>query len=214
MPDQALSDSAVYRGGLADPVFDSQAVFRRVMDALARPGTIQAIGDVTDPPPPLAAHVGAIAATLFDHDTRIWLDPQLAREEAVTGWLAFHTGAPLIAQPIDAHFAIVANPAVLPSLEAFSQGTQEYPDRSTTLILQIDRLKRGPALQLTGPGIRDAARIAPVGLPAHFVEQWDANRERFPRGVDVILAAREGIVGLPRTTVVKAETELEKAACT
>lgn len=214
MDSNGTSDSAIYRGGMADPVFDAQSVFRLVMDALARPGTIQSIDALTEPPPPLTASVGAIALTLFDHDTPIWLDPQLARQEPVAGWLAFHTGAPLVTQPIDAHFAVVANTGMLPSLEAFSQGTQEYPDRSTTLILQIERLLGGEPLLLTGPGIADQASIAPVGLPPRFPEQWEANGNRFPRGVDLILAGREGILGLPRTTHIGAAAELEGTSCT
>ncbi|WP_419914228.1 phosphonate C-P lyase system protein PhnH [Hoeflea sp.] len=196
--------ASVFQGGFADPVFNGQTVFRQVMNALARPGMEAAFEGLTEPPAPLLATVGSIAATLFDHDTKIWLDPVLARDEAVAGWLTFNTSAPITRQTLDADFAVVADSTAMASLESFSQGTQEYPDRSTTLIIQIEALQGGPALKLTGPGIEDAASIAPKGLPDHFIDQWEGNRSRFPRGVDVILASADGIVGLPRT--VKIET--------
>ena len=195
--------TAAFQGGFADPVFNAQTVFRGIMDALARPGSTACFDGLTNPPQPLDPTVGSIAATLFDHDTRIWLDPALARNDDVTGWLTFNTSAPLTNHTLDAHFAIVSDRGVLPSLESFSQGTQEYPDRSTTLILQIGALSGGPALILTGPGIRTEQDIAPCGLPDHFVDQWRANRERFPRGVDVLLAAPEGVIGLPRTVNIR-----------
>ncbi len=116
------------------------------------------------------------------------------------GWLGFHAGAPLASVPSEAHFALVAAPAELIALENFAQGTQEYPDRSATLILQVETLSRGQALVLRGPGIATTATIAPAPLPRHFVEQWRQNGARFPRGVDIILAAPEGIACLPRTT--------------
>ena len=122
---------------------------------------------------------------------------------AVASWLGFHTGAPLANTPADAHFALVADPASLIALENFAQGTQEYPDRSTTLILQVASLASGENLLLQGPGIERAAMIAPTPLPRHFVEQWKQNRARFPRGVDLILAAPEGIACLPRTTRIR-----------
>ena len=49
----------------------------------------------------------------------------------------------------------------------------------------------------------EARPIAPAPLPRHFVEQWKQNRARFPRGVDLVLAAPEGIACLPRTTRIR-----------
>lgn len=190
-------------GGFAHPVFDAQAIFRAVMDAMARPGTVQPVKLLAQPPQPLSPVAAAIALTLCDHDTPLWLDPALRQTQAVASWLGFHTGAPLAGTPADAHFALVGDPAALIALENFAQGTQEYPDRSTTLILQVANLSSGENLLLEGPGIERTALTAPSPLPRHFVEQWKQNRARFPRGVDVVLAAPEGIACLPRTTRIR-----------
>jgi alpha-D-ribose 1-methylphosphonate 5-triphosphate synthase subunit PhnH len=190
-------------GGFPNPVFNAQTVFRAVMEAMARPGTVQPIKALTAPPEPLSPTAAAIALTLCDHDTPLWLDPAVTQVAAVSSWLGFHTGAPPANTPADAHFAVVADPASLIALENFAQGTQEYPDRSTTLILQITSLSTGDRLALEGPGIDGGAIIAPAPLPRHFVEQWKQNRARFPRGVDVILAAPEGVACLTRTTRIR-----------
>lgn len=190
-------------GGFADPVFEGQAVFRAVMDAMARPGTIQPVAAPTQPPRPLSPMAAAVALTLCDNDTPVWLDPALQNAEAARSWLGFHTGAPPAHTPSKAHFALVTEPGSLMSLENFAQGTQEYPDRSTTLILQVASLATGDNLLLQGPGIEHTTLIAPTPLPRHFVEQWKQNRARFPRGVDIILAAPEGIACLPRTTRIR-----------
>lgn len=199
----ASASQSVFRGGFADPVFDAQSVYRQVMNALARPGTVSAIEAYALPPEPLSPCVGAIAATLFDGDTKIWLDPLLAKRKDIVGWLTFHTAAPIVEQAFDAQFALVSSGAVLPSLESFAQGTQEYPDRSTTIILQMESLEDGAPLTLTGPGVKDRVVITPAGLPPHFCDQRAGNRSRFPRGVDMILAAADSLVGLPRTTRVQ-----------
>jgi alpha-D-ribose 1-methylphosphonate 5-triphosphate synthase subunit PhnH len=205
-------------GGFANPVFDAQAIFRAVMDAMARPGTVQTATiqtapiqtapiqpakAATRPPQPLSPGAAAVALTLCDNDTPLWLDARLKQAPAVASWLGFHAGAPLAEVPADAHFALVADPAELMALENFAQGSQEYPDRSTTLILQVDTLSGGQALILEGPGIDGTTRFAPSPLPRHFVEQWKQNRARFPRGVDLVLVAPEGIACLPRSTRIR-----------
>jgi alpha-D-ribose 1-methylphosphonate 5-triphosphate synthase subunit PhnH len=190
-------------GGFADPVFNAQSVFRAVMDAMARPGSVQPLPALARPPAPLSATAGAIALALCDNDTPLWLDPALHASAAIGSWLGFNTGAPLANTPADAHFAFVANPAEMMALDGFSQGIQDYPDRSTTLILQVSDLTSGVPLLLEGPGIETSATIAPAQMPRHFVEQWKQNTKRFPRGVDIILATAEGIACLPRTTRIK-----------
>ncbi|HWK68409.1 MAG TPA: phosphonate C-P lyase system protein PhnH [Rhizobiaceae bacterium] len=187
-------------GGFENPVFDAQKVFRAVMDAMARPGTVRPIPVLAMPPMPLRANAAAVALALCDHDTPLWLDASLQCSRAVKSWVGFHTGAPLARTPDEAHFAVVAAPGELISLDNFAQGTQEYPDRSATLVLQVESLSAGARLLLDGPGIEKTASLSPSQLPRHFVEQWKQNNQRFPRGVDVILAAPEGVACLPRTT--------------
>jgi len=190
-------------GGFADPVFNAQTVFRAVMDAMARPGSVQPLPALARPPAPLSGTAGAVALALCDNDTPLWLDPALHSSAAIGSWLGFHTGAPLANTPADAHFAFVATPAEMMALDGFSQGTQDYPDRSTTLILQVSDLTSGAPLLLEGPGIEARATIAPAQMPRHFIEQWKQNIQRFPRGVDIILATSGGIACLPRTTRIK-----------
>ncbi|MER9881712.1 MULTISPECIES: phosphonate C-P lyase system protein PhnH [unclassified Mesorhizobium] len=198
-------DAAVQsiEGGFADPVFNAQTVFRAVMDAMARPGSVQPLPALAHPPAPLSATAGAIALALCDNDTPLWLDPVLQGSAAVKSWLGFHTGAPLANTPADAHFALIATPAEMMALDGFSQGTQDYPDRSTTLILEVGDFVSGAPLLLEGPGIETTATIAPAQMPRHFVEQWKQNNQRFPRGVDIILATSDAIACLPRTTRIK-----------
>jgi alpha-D-ribose 1-methylphosphonate 5-triphosphate synthase subunit PhnH len=185
-------------GGFADPVLGAQSVFRAIMDSLARPGSVRSIASDAAPPAPLTPELGAVALTLCDHDTPVWLDPTLAANADVTGWIAFHCGAPLTADPAEAQFALVSDAALLPALETFGQGSDEYPDRSTTIVLAARAVIR--TVTLKGPGIRDQFS---TGLPlpvGDFLAQWAGNRTRFPRGIDLLLVRDGMVVGLPRTT--------------
>lgn len=190
-------------GGFARPVFEGQAMFRAIMDAMAQPGSIQSFDASVLPPAPLTPSAAAVALTLCDQDTPLWLDARLAASDAAVTWLGFHSGAPIVADHAEAHFALAADPAHLPDLSGFAQGSQDYPDRSATLILQLDTLTDGLPLVLRGPGIEDVAQIAPAPLPAQFSSFWQRNGASFPCGVDLILAAPDGIAALPRTTSIE-----------
>ncbi|WP_420409908.1 phosphonate C-P lyase system protein PhnH [Hoeflea sp.] len=195
----AATPVSAYDGGLSDPVRESQTVFRAVMDAMARPGTVQRVPALTRPPKPLYPVTGAVIATLADADTPVWLDAALAKTEDVRDWVVFHTGAPVTQHQSEAAFAVVAAPNTLSALNGFSLGSQEYPDRSTTIVLQVQTLEDGPALEFEGPGIDGRIALRAHPLPQHFAAQWRGNRLAFPRGVDLILAAPDGVAALPRS---------------
>lgn len=193
-----IADADVLESGFADPVLDSQSTFRAVMDAMARPACVMRIEAAVAPPAMLGAAAGAIACTLIDADTPYWLDGAFDGE-ALHRWLAFNTGGRRAATMADAMFALVGTPAAMPSFDRLAQGSQDYPDRSATLILQLESLDGGQPFTFEGPGIKEHATIAPRGLPADFAEQWNANRKRFPRGVDLVLTAGNELACLPRS---------------
>jgi len=186
--------------GFADKVLSAQSTFRSVMDAMARPGSVHRVAATAGAPRAMMRGAAAIALTLFDHDTPVWLDPLLSETADVTKWLKFHTGAPVTANSSTCSFAIIGDPRALPSLDRFAFGSNEYPDRSTTLILQVDSLTQGPPLELRGPGI-DGAAVLQAGIqPSDLFERLEINRTLFPRGIDVVLVADDAIVAIPRTT--------------
>ena len=193
-----LAEANALEGGFSNPVLDAQSVFRALMDAMARPGSIARVEAGVVPPAPLESAAGAIACALIDADTPYWLDGPLDGE-ALRSWLAFHTGARSTASILEAVFALVADPSSMPPFECFAQGLQEYPDRSATLVLQLEGLEGGAPLTFRGPGIKDRVTIAPRGLPVDFAEQWHANYKRFPCGVDLILTAGDAFACLPRS---------------
>jgi alpha-D-ribose 1-methylphosphonate 5-triphosphate synthase subunit PhnH len=186
--------------GFADKVLSAQSTFRSVMDAMARPGSIQRIASVAGTPPAMMRGTAAIALTLFDHDTPIWLDSKMSATPDVGKWLKFHTSAPVVSDSTIASFALVGDPKNLPALDRFAFGNAEYPDRSTTLILEVESLGDGPAVELQGPGIDGTAALSASIQPRDLFERLSINAALFPRGIDVVLVHDDCIVAIPRTT--------------
>jgi alpha-D-ribose 1-methylphosphonate 5-triphosphate synthase subunit PhnH len=186
--------------GFADKVLSAQSTFRSVMDAMARPGSVQRIGAAAGTPAAMMRGTAAIALTLFDHDTPVWLDQLMSETSDVTKWLKFHTGAPVIADSSICHFALIGDAGALPALDRFAFGSNEYPDRSTTLILQVESLTQGESFELRGPGIDGIAVLRATIQPSDLFERLTINATLFPRGIDVVLVHDDAIVAIPRTT--------------
>lgn len=186
--------------GFADKVSSAQSTFRAVMDAMARPGSVQRIEAISGVAAPMMRGSAAIALTLFDQDTPVWLDAGMAAVSDVAKWIRFHTGAPVIAGASVCSFALIADAGAMPDFESFSFGTGEYPDRSTTIILQVASLTDGPSYELRGPGIDGVAVLrATIGLP-DLLDRLALNATLFPRGIDLVLVADDAVVAIPRTT--------------
>jgi alpha-D-ribose 1-methylphosphonate 5-triphosphate synthase subunit PhnH len=199
-PNPSSSSLATLSPGFSRPVQDSQAVFRAVLDAFARPGQIQTVRSEAQLP---IAHAQAAAVNvllaLLDQDCTLWLSPALRQDAAIAN-LRFHTGCVIVDNAQQAQFVWAASGAELPALSTLACGTEYEPELSATCLVQVDALAHTPGWTLSGPGILGTQTLNVDGLPADFAAQWANNHARFPQGVDLLLCAGEQLVGLPRTT--------------
>ena len=190
-----------YTGGYADPVFDAQSMFKRGDGRDGAAGTV----------------AGRVAAK--PRRRRCRRRPPQSRWRCVTttrrsgstrhdrGWAIaaprFHTGCARVRDqgPVRICLATDSAPAALKSYRRIRAGTQEYPDRSTTVILQSEPRRRGGGgppswggadVDPDRPGHRGTATLAPRGLPQNFEQHVRPKTGRpFPRGVDVMLVTRD-----------------------
>jgi alpha-D-ribose 1-methylphosphonate 5-triphosphate synthase subunit PhnH len=156
-----------------------------------------------DAPADLAPALAAAALTLIDHDTPVFLDQAFAQDREIAASLSFLTGCRFVDDASRAHFALIGDPARCPNLARFGQGTLEYPDRSTTLLIQVEALGGEGGFRLAGPGIKGTRSFAAAPLPCAFGDELRANRRRFPQGVDLLFFSGARLAGLPRSTQVE-----------
>ena len=187
--------------GFADPVHYARMTFRATLYAMARPGRVFDAETVLAPPAPLGPVAGAVTLGLIDSDTPVWLDTVL-RTAAVEDYLRFHTGCPVTDDQGRAAFGLIADLANLPDLDDFSFGSPEYPDRSTTLVIQVDALVPGRGACFTGPGIETGRWMAAAPLDDDFWRAAQRNNARFPLGLDFIFTTDGAVAACPRSTAV------------
>ena len=94
-----MADDIALLGGFRQPVFDAQATFRLLMTAMAQPGSRHVVTAEVSAPDGLGLARTALVLTLVDADAPVWLAAPTPR---LAAWLAFHTGARLVADAADA----------------------------------------------------------------------------------------------------------------
>ena len=182
-----------------DPALDSQAVFRKLLTAMSQPGAAIDITVELEPPPPLSPACAMVLLTLADLETPVWLD-RAADTPDVRQWLRYACSCPLVEDFKSAAFAVISDVANMPRLSAFHPGVDEYPDRSTTVILDVAAWSCGRAAILEGPGIESPRRFGFEPCPDWFWAEVAANHGLYPRGVDLLFCSRSSVASLPRSS--------------
>lgn len=193
--------------GFNDIALGSQSVFRTALEALSYPGRPVVIEVAFEPPTAAHASSSGLLLALLEPGSLLWLSPSLINTDAAT-WIVFHTNCKITPHQHEADFAWIKHWDELPTLECFALGTDEYPDHSTTCVLDLAgpsvTTVATPSITLTGPGIANTSTIellaATSAQAQSFVEQWANNHACFPRGIDLFFATSTGLIGLPRTT--------------
>jgi len=86
-------------------------------------------------------------------------------------------------------------------------GTLESPELGATMVLTVDALSDAPSptdaavvLQLLGPGVPGTRVLAVSGLHPDWLDRRATWVGAYPMGVDIVLAAPDALVALPRAT--------------
>jgi len=168
-----------------------------LLDAVARPARVCNIGWDLQPIDGVYSATLATLLTLADNDTPVCLIG--AGKLALGAYLRFHCGCRVVEDPKDAAFGLICDPALASRAFGFPIGSDEYPDRSATVILQVTSLAGGPTRTIKGPGIRSAVKFAPI-VPADFWTAWCANARLYPCGIDIIFTCGNQLAALPRSS--------------
>jgi len=184
---------------------ESQAVFKVMLDTIARPGSIGRI------PEPIAARCPSVLApvlVLADVETRVHVvdTEAFVWEQAVTSATGAQRGgstdADLVAIPADAVEEIAS------VLSSARRGTAESPESAARIVIGVHDLRSdgagagaGVNLVLTGPGVDGERMVRIDGLTELDIVSWKQANSGFPAGVDVWFTTDDGrTLGVPRST--------------
>jgi alpha-D-ribose 1-methylphosphonate 5-triphosphate synthase subunit PhnH len=195
-----------------DEVFDSQATFRVLLDSLSRPGKVCQIPlcPYRAPPCGFCPPALSILKTLCDHRVSFSIGGAPARAEWIR-YLEVNLATPFtIVEKAD--YVLFDGGAYDAGFARMNRGSLEFPESSATALLCVLQVSMDGEdtecpvcdLVLSGPGVKDKARLSVSGLdPAYAVERQKANRH-FPLGVDLFLVDADGrVAGIPRTSTVE-----------
>jgi len=178
-------------------------MFRAVLQAMSHPGEVISVDGLPDAPAPLNKVTAAICLSLVDFETPLWTDGEIAASGQAVSHLRFHCGCPITPDPKAARTALVSSVTQMGELSRFNVGTEERPDQSTTVVIQVNGFGIGKGRRLSGPGIKTINRLDVLGADDAFWSSLRANALLFPCGIDVILTTENAVVCLPRTVQVE-----------
>jgi alpha-D-ribose 1-methylphosphonate 5-triphosphate synthase subunit PhnH len=178
---------------------DLALLFRSILACFSKPAVAAKLTTPSDAPSPLLPSTAALALTLFDYQTPVWLSPGL-NTEVVRKYIRFHTGATLTGNAGEAGFAVMTVEEANADWPQFNLGTHAYPDRSTTVIVQVPSFSSGLSVEVSGPGLKEPVFLRVEAASADFWKRIKVNNSLFPIGLDVILASTQQIAALPRSS--------------
>ncbi|MEA3325519.1 MAG: phosphonate C-P lyase system protein PhnH [Euryarchaeota archaeon] len=185
-----------------DVVFDSQRIFRSLLDAMENPGHIITLPEIDIEPPAANSHPLLLLMTLLDHEVSFCV--MGGAQTQVTEYLKTNTGSKE-SRLENSDFILVYGGSSHGLIQGARVGTLEYPDESATVIYDIDSIGDGRGdilLELSGPGIADKCIIGASGIEQNEIGDILAMQD-YPLGLDLIFSDNAGrIVCIPRSTTV------------
>lgn len=197
-----------------DLVHDTQIIYRKLVDAMARPGKIVNIFEAcnkTTPPDSFSKTMAGLAFLLLDTEVRFFV--QAEEQARIEEYLRMNTFSSL-GKMEDADFLFIDRRLFEDEIEELmshvKKGTLQNPHNSATIFIAVDELgsrecgEEEMRLLLQGPGIREKRELLVSGLSEKWLVEREWVNEEYPTGVDLVFVCSNGdIAGLPRTTKIE-----------
>ncbi|MDD3252929.1 MAG: phosphonate C-P lyase system protein PhnH [Lachnospiraceae bacterium] len=175
-------------------VFDSQKLFRLILEAMSNPTRTVDIREYADKMFGDEPALLAVAMTLLDNEIHFNTCENAALADEITS-LTLAKGS----EPEDADFIFVCKPDQLQNvMECAKCGTLSDPHKSATVVIRDDSSASGN-LTLYGPGIDGECQFPASDLVQRALQLRDAQYYEYPQGIDFIFIAGSGeLFAIPR----------------
>lgn len=178
-----------------DEVFDSQKVFRRLLEAMANPGRrcsiqLQSEKLFGDDPDMLS-----VAMTLLDAGVSFCAPDNPTLTEQI---LLLTHAKPVSVEQAD--YLFISSENQLPAIvESAKKGTLENPHTSATLVIQLPKGQTEQNVQLSGPGVDGKmTETVPCDI-MRAIRLRDEQNYEYPQGIDYIFLLPESeLLCIPR----------------
>lgn len=181
---------------ISDTILATQQMYRMLLDLSSHPGKIATFRDETINDTSYSEALIATTNTLFDNEIAFYMENEQESKviSAITG--AHRTN--IIAE---SDFVITTEASLSTAqLLQLNKGTLLSPEKSSTLMLEIESIGSGYLYRLTGPGIKHHSDLQ-LSISPEIIEQRTQMCEEFPMGIDLIMCDKDNhIVLIPRTT--------------
>ncbi|MFA1712000.1 phosphonate C-P lyase system protein PhnH [Peribacillus frigoritolerans] len=190
-----------------DVVHDIQTVYRKLVTATSRPGTLVVLDREART---LDVQMECLSSTILL--ARTVLDPEVSfkviskAEEAVSRMINQLTYSKPVDLP-EADFIFILHDAseeqMKEALNKAKVGNLLNPHESAMIILEVPDVSKGDSMILSGPGIQDESFLSLPNVSAWLAERNEKNME-FPLGIDMYFVDQQDrLIALPRTTQIR-----------
>lgn len=185
----------------------SQRAFAVLLDTLARPGTVESVGEVDLP----SAVPPALVVPLALADVEVTVSVADSAIDATwERFLVDVTGARL-SEPERASIVVFLRAPSRDAVLSLRRGTDESPEVGARVSIAVGSLRTPGSgdtpepdeivVELTGPGVDGRRRLAIGGLSAAVLDAIAEANRGFPSGIDTWLVAPDGaIAAISRST--------------
>lgn len=190
-----------------DLVHDTQKAYRKVVNSMSRPGTINTLKDECEILN-LGVNInkGALLLMMMLLDREVTYSIECENKDICIKEITQLTYSKCVNSE-DADFLFILKDVmqneVYDALEKTKIGTLIDPQKSATVIYEVDDFDNGHSFELKGPGIDGKIEVS-LNLSKELLKIRDLKNWEYPLGIDFIfIDSKYRIICIPRTTVIR-----------